>query len=94
MSRKKSATPIDRARAIYMQFTDLGWKKEDILQHFAKVTGKSDMNELVFDDIAKLEASYNMAAKAKEVQKETPAEVVLHKVEDVTMIGNAEDLLA
>ena len=94
MSRKKSASPIDRARAIYVQFTDLGWKKEDILNHFAKVTGKRDMNDLTLDDIDKLDISYGMAAKAKAVQKETPAEVVLHKVEDVTMIGNAEDLLA
>lgn len=66
----EQASPVDKARGIYVKFEELGWKKDAILAKFLDVTGKKDMKKVTEEDVKKLESALNMASAVKEVQKE------------------------
>ena len=90
--KKKDATTLDKARGVYMKYSELGWKKDQILSEFSEITGKSDVNKFTDDDVVKLENKLSLLSKAKEIEKETGGEVVLVKGGDT--IPSAEELLA
>lgn len=92
MAKKKTgASTVDKARGLYMKFSELGWKQDAILREFNRVTGKSDVNKLTEDDLTKLQEALLLHSKTKEVQADTKAEVLFTKEAEASA---PEDLLA
>ena len=92
MAKKKAgASTVDKARGLYMKFSELGWKQDAILKEFNRVTGKSDVKKLTEEDLSKLDEALLLHSKTKEAKAETKAEVLLVKEAEAVA---PEDLLA
>ena len=70
---------VDIARGLYLSFQEAGMKKDEIMELFKKVTGKSDMKELTPADVDKLKKTLEMRRIEQAAIKEGGGEVVLRK---------------
>ena len=88
IEKKKEATPLDLARGIFMSYSELGWKKDDIMAKFKEITGKDDMKNLSKGDVSKLEKDLELRRVVKKAE-DAGGVVVLEK----KLNPEADDLL-